>query len=169
MDKKDFGHLVAILRKECRNEFDETMSQYDLAQIAKIPLITLQKIEQGRQANIKSDTLLHLAEALNLSSRARQILFLASLGIKDSAFTKQMITPQEALDELTQTLSQLQTPAFISDGFGDIIVTNLGFPAIIDMDIAQFHAPLLLSQHNINRVHLCNCELKRAMLGLTKR
>lgn len=166
MDKKDFGHLVAILRKECRNEFDETMSQYDLAQTAQIPLITLQKIEQGRQANIKSDMLLHLAEALNLSSRARQVFFLASLGMQDSIFAKQIITPQKVLDELTQALSQLQTPAFISDGFGDIIATNLGFPTIFNMDMAQFHAPLLLSQHNINRLWFSpEFESQRTMMG----
>ena len=55
MDKKNFGQLVAILRKESRNEFDEPMTQYDLAELARIPLITLQKIEQGRQVNIKPD------------------------------------------------------------------------------------------------------------------
>ena len=60
MDKKNFGYLVATLRKEARNEFDETLTQYDLAELARMPLITLQKIEQGRQANIKPDMLLNL-------------------------------------------------------------------------------------------------------------
>lgn len=169
MDRIDFGHLVAILRKECRNEFDETMSQYDLAQIAKIPLITLQKIEQGRQANLKPEILLSLAEALNLSSRARQAFFLSSLGIQDSTCTKQMTAPQEVLAELTLTLSQLQTPAFISDGFGDLLVANPDFLFILNIDAAQLHAPLLLSQYNINRLWFSpEFENLRAMMGETQ-
>src|SRR5512133_1109178 len=124
MDKKDFGQLVAILRKECRNEFDEPMTQYDLAEIAHIPLITLQKIEQGRQENIKPETLLKLVNALDMSSRARQVFFLASLGINDDEVLKPTAAPQIVLAELSQTLTQLQIPAFIIDGFGDIVVIN---------------------------------------------
>jgi len=128
LDKKDFGHLVSTLRKESRNEFDEPMTQYDLAELARIPLITLQKIEQGRQVNVKPDILLSLAEALHLNSRATQTFFLASLGIKDVQTIKQIASPQDVLADLTQTLSQLQTPAYIMDGFGDIVALNPGFP-----------------------------------------
>jgi transcriptional regulator with XRE-family HTH domain len=152
MDKRDFGQLVAILRKEARNEFDEPMSQYDLAELAKIPLITLQKIEQGRQENIKPETLVKLVNALNLPSRARQVVFLASLGIKDSETLKPTATPQAVLSELTRTLSQLQTPAFILDGFGDIVALNLIGPAIYNLDVSQLAAPHLLSQYNLNRL-----------------
>lgn len=151
MDKKDFGQLVATLRKESRNEFDEPMNQYDLAKTARIPLITLQKIEQGRQVNIKPGTLLNLAEALHLNSRATQTFFLASLGIKDVQTIKQAAAPQNVLTELTQTLSQLQTPAYILDGFGDILVINLGGLAVFSLEASDLHAPHLLSQHNINR------------------
>jgi transcriptional regulator with XRE-family HTH domain len=168
MDKKGFGQLVATLRKECRNEFDEIMSQYDLAELCKIPLITLQKIEQGRQANIKSDVLLALARALNLPSRARQVFFLASLGMKDNQFIKPSSTPLEKLDELTNTLSQLQSPAFISDGFGDILVTNPSFPAIYAIKAEQLEAPHLLSQHNLNRLLFApEFETQRQMMGDT--
>ena len=168
MDKKGFGQLVATLRKESRNEFDEIMTQYDLAELCRIPLITLQKIEQGRQANIKADVLLGLAQALNLSSRAMEVFFLASLGIKDSQFVKRTRTPHEKLDELTRTLSQLQIPAFISDGFGDVLAANPAFPAIYAMQVDQFAAPHLLSQHNINRILFApEFESQREMMGET--
>lgn len=152
MDKKDFGQLVAILRKESRNEFDEPMTQYDLAELARIPLITLQKIEQGRQENIKPEILLKLVNALNLSSRARQVFFLASLGLKDSEVLKPTAAAQVVLADLTWTLSQLQTPAFILDGFGDIIALNVSIPAVYDLEISQLYAPHLLSQHNFIRL-----------------
>ena len=151
MDKKDFGQLVATLRKEARNEFDEPMTQYDLAETARIPLITLQKIEQGRQVNIKPDMLCNLAEALHLNSRATQTFFLASLGIKDVQTIKPIASPQDVLADLTYTLSQLQTPAFILDGFGDILIINPGGLAVFNLESSHLHAPHLLSQHNINR------------------
>jgi hypothetical protein len=151
MDKKGFGQLVATLRKESRNEFDEPMTQYDLAELARVPLITLQKIEQGRQMNIKPDMLLNLAQALHLNSRATQTFFLASLGIKDVQTVKNTATPKGVLGDLTLTLSQLQTPAYILDGFGDILVINPGCLNIFNLEVSQLHAPHLLSQHNINR------------------
>jgi len=43
LNKKDFGQLVATLRRESRNEFDEPMTQYDLAELARIPLITCKR------------------------------------------------------------------------------------------------------------------------------
>jgi hypothetical protein len=151
LNKKDFGKLVATLRRESRNEFDEPMTQYDLAELARIPLITLQKIEQGRQMNIKPDMLTNLAQALHLNSRATQTFFLASLGIKDIQTIKQAAAPQDVLAELTQTLSQLQTPAYILDGFGDILAINPCCLAVFNLEINQLYAPHLLSQHNINR------------------
>ena len=151
MDKKDFGRLVATLRKESRNEFDEILTQYDLAELACMPLITLQKIEQGRQANVKPDMLLNLAGALHLGSRATQFFFLASLGIKDIQSIRSIADPQTVLDELTRTLVQLQTPAFILDGFGDIVAMNPSCLAAFNLEMAQLHAPQLLSQHNLNR------------------
>jgi hypothetical protein len=151
MDKKKFGQLVATLRKESRNEFDEPLTQSDLAGIAQIPLITLQKIEQGRQANIKPDVLLALAEGLNLNSRATQTFFLASLGIKDDQTIRSIVSPQNVLTDLTQALSHLQTPAFILDGFGDIVALNHGCLAVFDLELSQLHAPHLFVQYNINR------------------
>ena len=151
MDKKDFGQLVATLRKESRNEFDEPMTQYDLAELARIPLITLQKIEQGRQMNVKPNMLMNLAEALHLNSRATQTLFLASLGIKDVETVKQTVAPEDVLADLTQVLSQLQTPAYVLDGFGDILMINPGGLAAFSLEPSDLHAPHLLSQHNINR------------------
>ncbi|MGA2489732.1 MAG: helix-turn-helix domain-containing protein [Anaerolineales bacterium] len=151
MDKENFGHLVATLRKESRNEFDEPLTQYDLAELARIPLITLQKIEQGRQANIKPEMLLNLSEALHLNSRATQFFFLASLGIKDVQTIRPIASPQHVLEELTQILSQLQTPAFVLDGFSDIVVMNNSSLTVFTLEISQLHAPHLLSQYNLNR------------------
>ena len=158
--------LVATLRKELRNEFDETLTQYDLAELARMPLVTLQKIEQGRQKNLSREMVLNLANALNLTSRAKVVFFQASLGIKDEEFIKNTISSRETLGELAYTLLQLQTPAFVADAFGDIVFTNLAAPVMYRISENQLTNPQLLSQYNINRILFSpEFENQRAMLG----
>jgi len=149
MEKKDFGRLVAMLRKELRNEFDDVMSQADLAELARIPLITLQKIEQGRQANFKPDTLLRLADALLLNSSARQFFFLASTGITDAQLARPVLSTQDKLAELSLIISQFQTPAYLLDDFGDIVVINPLALAILNLEAGQLTPKNLSSQPNI--------------------
>jgi len=169
LDKKDFGQLVATLRKEFRNEFDEPMTQNDLAELARIPLITLQKIEQGRQANIKSGNLLNLAEALHLNSYSAQTFFLSSLGIDSFQSVKPPTPPQSVLAELIQVLSSLQNPAFILDDFGDIIALNQILTAVYNVQLSQLHAPHLLSQYNFNRFYFSpEFEGLQKMLGMSQ-
>ena len=166
MENKDFGQLVAIFRKESLNEFDNPMTQNDLADLARIPLITLQKIEQGRQVNIKADLLINLAEALNLNSQIAQTFFLSSLGIKANKMSTPSTTPQAVLDDLTQVLSNLQNPAFIIDSFGDILVINQSLMTVYNLEASQLHAPHLLSQYNINRLYFSpELEGIRKMMG----
>ena len=169
MDKKDFGHLVATLRKEFRNEFDEPMTQSDLAELARIPLITLQKIEQGRQVNIKSFYLLNLAEALHLNSHSAQTFFMSSLNIESFQLGKPTTAPQQVLAELIQVLSNLQNPAFIQDDFGDIIALNQIGMAVYNLQLEQMHAPNLLTQYNFNRFYFSpEFEDLRKMMGMVK-
>lgn len=169
MDRKDFGQLVSTLRKEIRNEFDEAMTQSDLAELARVPLITLQKIEQGRQENIKPEILLKLAQALTLPSRTRQVFFLASLGLKDSETMKPTATPEAVLPELLQILSQIQAPAFILDGFGDIVALNPSGTAIFNLEPGQLQAAQLLTEYNFIRFMFSpEFEPLRGMLGETQ-
>lgn len=151
MDKKAFGLLVATLRKELRNEFDETLTQYDLAELARISQISLQKIEQGRSVNVPSEVLLNLAKALNLPSRAMRVFFLASFGIKERDYIKKVITPQAVLEGLKSTLVQMQIPAFITDAFGNVIVLNPAMLEVYDITEDQYGDPRMLSQYNIIR------------------
>ena len=166
MDKKEFGRLVATLRKEIRNEFDEILTQYDLAELALIPLVSLQKIEQGRSVNLTPETLLNLANALQLPTRARQVFFLASLGLPDNAFIKQPSSSQSMLKELTDILSKLQTPAFIADAFGDVIVSSPSILALYDIKIDEIGGADLISRINLYRFLFApEFARQRAMLG----
>lgn len=153
MSKIDFGRTVAALRKEARNEFDQTMTQNDLADLARIPLITLQKIEQGRQTNIKPELVLSLANALNLPSYFRPPFFLASLGLRDKDMLTGKIKTASILEEIKTLLVQLQIPAFITNSFGDILMANPGFFQILDITEQNLQTGQMLSKFNINRVY----------------
>ena len=168
MNRKEFGHLVATLRKEQRNDFDEVMTQYDLAELSRIPLVTLQKIEQGRQANIKSDMLLSLAQTLKLSARGREAFLLCASGIEESDIGASTVTPDQALSELCEGLAQIQTPAFITDCFGDVLFANPSLLVIYNATPEKLLAPHLLTQFNIIRILMApEFEEQRRMMGET--
>lgn len=152
MSNLRFGQIVAALRKEFRNEFDEIMTQFDLAELSRIPLVTLQKIEQGRQSNLKPDLIRKLADALQLSAYARINFYLAALGIDEADHASSGIPPQGLLDDLTATLAQLQSPAFISTAFGDLLYVNRSFLAVHGLNLQQIRDSRLLTRYNINRL-----------------
>jgi hypothetical protein len=152
LDRKSFGRLVATLRKENRNEFDEILTQQNLGVLAHIPAITIQKIEQGRQTNLKPSMLLSLAHALQLNSLETRDFILASLGIRENKSVHPQAKPEPVLFDLKNKLSHLQTPAYIVDNFGDVIALNPAGNAIFNMDVAKMQAPDFLSQYNLVRL-----------------
>ena len=165
MSKTDFGHIVATLRREARNEFDEIMSQNDLADLARIPLITLQKIEQGRQINLKPELVLSLANALDLSSYSRQFFFLASLGLSQREIVNKRNSQSDLWNEVTEIHAQLQIPAYVCNGFGDLILVNPGFLHILGIQKNELDLGNMLCKYNINRIYFSPefKELQRAM------
>jgi transcriptional regulator with XRE-family HTH domain len=153
MSKSDFGKIVAMLRKERRNEFDETMTQYDLAEQANMPLITLQKIEQGRQANLKPEMVVSLASALDLSSFSRLAFFQASLGLGEKDILNARIPLADILEEVSGMLAHLQTPGFISNCFGDLLLVNPSFLQILSIQPQELNRGDLLCKYNIHRIY----------------
>lgn len=152
MSKADFGRIVHTLRRESHNEFDETMTQNDLADLAMIPLITLQKIEQGRQINLKPEIILNLANALNLCSFSRQAFFLASLGFEEKDLISGKIAQPVILEEIKNLLGHLQTPAFIANSFGDLILANPSFLFLLNIQKEKLLHSYLLCKNNIYRI-----------------
>jgi len=168
MNKKEFGNLVAGLRKEQRNDFDEVLTQYDLSERAKISLVTLQKIEQGRQVNLKPEMLLNLARALNLSGRGCEAFLLCATGIAESEIGDSNATPADFLSELHDGLAQLQTPGFVTDCFGDVLFANPALLTVYNAAPEKLLAPHLLTQFNIIRILMApEFEEQRRMMGET--
>lgn len=82
MDRKQFGKLVAALRKE---QYDENGDRYTQAMLAEVILkqdrqtplndIVIGKIERGERTILDDQTLLNLANALKLTIGERRNFF----------------------------------------------------------------------------------------------
>ena len=80
MDRKQFGKLVAALRKEQYDENGDRFTQSKLAELIlaqdpQTPLndIVIGKIERGERTILDDQTLLNLADALKLTIGERRV------------------------------------------------------------------------------------------------
>jgi DNA-binding XRE family transcriptional regulator len=124
MNRKEFGKLVAALRKGRRNEHFQKLTQWQLAQQAGISEQVLGNIERGAKVTFESDLLLAIAEALQLSTRERHEFFLAAIGVEEEKMPACQPEPCKVFDELFNSLARISLPAFIADSFDDIVAAN---------------------------------------------
>ena len=125
----------------------------------------IQKIELRRQAKIKPDRLLNLAEALHLGSRATQF-FWGIVGRQRCSIDPLDRRPAGDARRSHSNLLQLQTPAFILGGFGDIVVMNPSSLPVLYLEKSQL-ANLGLWKHSFAalaklwvKLHLSSSGLK---------
>ncbi|MCB0213837.1 MAG: helix-turn-helix domain-containing protein, partial [Anaerolineae bacterium] len=93
MNRKAFGKLIAALRKELFDQDGNRLTQAKLAERAQqidphSPLneIIIGKIERGERAILDDQTLLNLADTLELSLGERREFYLAATGLDDEQF-----------------------------------------------------------------------------------
>lgn len=131
MNRKEFGKLIAALRKEQFDEEGNRLTQAGLAARAAeqdkyTPLneIIIGKIERGERAMLDEETLLALADALSLMVGERRVFFLAATGLDADQIYP---TPQESqavLQTALEMLGDIQLPALLLDTYLDIIGVN---------------------------------------------
>ena len=131
MDRKSFGKLVASLRKELFDEAGNRLTQANLAQKAatlnpQTPLneIIIGKIERGERAILDDQTLLSLADALELLVGERREFFLAATGLDNPQIFPSPTEAEAILDPAKQMLADIQLPAFLVDTYLDVIAVN---------------------------------------------
>lgn len=131
MDRKEFGKLIAALRKEHFDENGDRMTQAKLADRAQqldplSPLneIIIGKIERGERALLDDHTLLSLADALELTLGERREFFLAATGLDDLQINATHETAAEILATVLQMLADIQLPALLLDSYLDVIAAN---------------------------------------------
>lgn len=131
MNRREFGQLIAALRKEHMDEAGNRLTQAKLAELAQAqdpqtPLneVILGKIERGERATLDDQTLLSLAETLKLTTGERREFFLAATGLYDEQIFQHHDSADETLAKAVQMLQDIQLPAVLLDSYLDIIAAN---------------------------------------------
>ena len=131
MNRKEFGRLVAALRKEIFDEQGERLTQVKLAQKiesfdATTPLneIVIGKIERGERTILDDQTLLNLADALMLTIGERRVFLLLATGLDHPQIYPADRAPQETLDEVLGMLADIRLPALLLDRYLDVVAVN---------------------------------------------
>jgi len=150
MKSSNFGQILASLRKELKDAFDEPMTQKSLAELAGIPLVTLQKIEQGRLEKLDTDLVIKLADALNVPSYARVNFYLSALKLFDAS-QKYLPSVNDVVDQAGDQIADIQYPAFIMTCFGDIIKSTPSFIKLFNLNLREIGESRLLSCNNYYR------------------
>jgi len=131
MNHKEFGQLIAALRKEHFDEDGNRLTQAKLAKKAQqhnphSPLneIIIGKIERGERAMLDDHTLLSLADTLELTIGERREFFLAATGLDNEQIYPAPKPAEEILASAIQMLTDIQLPALLLDSYLDVIAIN---------------------------------------------
>lgn len=124
MNRKDFGHLIAALRREHLDEEGKQWTQERLAQESMIDIEVLGSIERGKRAYLRADILLALAEALRLTNEERREFFLAAHAFEEPEAIYQEDEISETLRRLLQRVEHVPLPAYLIDQYCDILSCN---------------------------------------------
>lgn len=131
MNRKELGKLIAALRSEQFDEEGNRLTQAGLAERAldidpASPLnnVILGKIERGERANLDGETLLSLADALQLTVGERKEFFLIATGVYEEELYAGRRTAQEFQATAIEMLRDIQLPALLVDSYLDVIAVN---------------------------------------------
>lgn len=131
MDRKQFGSLVAALRKEHIDEDGSRLTQTKLGEkIAKFDPqtalndIVIGKIERGERAILEDNTLLNLADALELTIGERRAFFMLATGLDHLQIYPDKQGSEQILDDTLTMLADIRQPALLLDRYLDVVAVN---------------------------------------------
>jgi hypothetical protein len=131
MDRKQFGKLVAALRKEQYDENGDRFTQAKLAeaileQDPQTPLneIIIGKIERGERTILDEQTLLNLADVLNLTVGERRVFFMLATGLDHPQIYPVEEGGTEILATVLEMLGDIRLPALLLDRYLDVVAVN---------------------------------------------
>ncbi len=120
-----FGRIVKSLRE------DLGISPEQFSKKAGLKTDLLSMIENGEETIIKVDQLSALSHALDLTKLEQREFFSAASGlIGQATFSTSKILahsedPKEIFDKIKKMVSELQTPAFVTDAYSDVLLVNM--------------------------------------------
>jgi transcriptional regulator with XRE-family HTH domain len=124
MNRKDFGQLVAALRREHLDNEGKQWTQERLAHEAQIDAEIVGNIERGKRAYLKADMLLGLADALQLTNEERKEFFLAAHAFEEPEAIYRRKDEEAILRQLVQRVQDVSLPAYVIDNYCDILACN---------------------------------------------
>jgi len=125
MTKPEFGRLIAALRQyEVDPSSGRAWIQRTLAERANLPQKVIANIEQGRKAHLDADTLVRLADALQLTTLERREFFALATPVASADVVRGAHDPADVLTEMLETLRALRLPAALYDPFYHIVAVN---------------------------------------------
>ena len=154
MDKKEFGKLVKVLRREHRDEDGRLWTQKKLADLLGVSKRTIERIESGSLENrLEGDKLSRLADILQLTTIERKEFFFAAIGVNSDRITPEQTESTIILNSLIDMIGSMELPAFIMDGYGDIIVTNMSVLGLFNIEATVINdSSKIIAGYNFMRV-----------------
>ncbi|MGQ9528128.1 helix-turn-helix domain-containing protein [Chloroflexus sp.] len=131
MDRKTFGKLVRVLRKE------QDWTQHVLADLANLSCRTIEKIESGELKKLDYNILSRLADALELTTAERKKFFFAAIEIDNNEPIDAHGNRLVVRDHLISITRSVNIPAFVHDHFGDIIAANTAIITLLNVSQAM--------------------------------
>jgi transcriptional regulator with XRE-family HTH domain len=130
MNRKDFGKLIASLRREHEDEEGLPWTQERLAHEANAAAGAqvynediISRIERGKRT-FDRNTLLALAAALLLTSDERKEFFLAASEIDVQEIASQELSAEEVFSQVIESIRELYLPATVVDAYCNVLAVN---------------------------------------------
>jgi hypothetical protein len=138
MNRKDFGKLIASLRREHEDEEGLPWTQEMLAQEANVVAGAqiynediISSIERGKR-KVDRQALLALATALQLTSDERKEFFLAASDIDVQEIASQEIDAEETFSQVLESIRELYLPATVVDSYCNVLAVNRTMLELMD-------------------------------------
>lgn len=140
MNRKEFGQLLAALRREMG------WTQFQLSEIADIDEAVISQVERGVKRHFEPELLFSLANALQLTTLERREFLLAASGLDRNQIVRQasanvktdVFDVSKVLQRMVDLTGEIRLPAFLGDVFGDVIAANLMMLAFYNIPPAMF-------------------------------
>lgn len=135
MNRKEFGQLLAALRQ------DLGWTQFQLAEYANLDIAVVSQIERGVKRFFEPELLFCLANTFQLTTLERREFILAASGLEDKQIVRQpsdaiatdVFNARKILDRMVALTGELRVPAFLTDGYSDVLAANNMMIALYDV------------------------------------
>lgn len=152
MNSKQFGKLIATLRKDQRDEHNQPYTQDKLAQVTQATRSVISNLERGAKVNLEPELLVNLANAFSLTSRERESFFLAAMRLGSAANHRDDCNAQETLETALAVLQNISIPAFVVDHYDNILAANHSIMALYEFsEQMRQNAPNVFAGYNVLR------------------